>query len=154
MNFAKQSSFDKSMDKISSLVPGFARRTSVISTASTSPDHDLGKELKIATRPRSLSIPLINPQKVGIRRTKQQTFNQAGTVLFRLPLELREQVYRFVLGGKCIAQDVGGNRIGDRSDSWPPYEKPGGERRGLRPWGYNPTPRTNILSLLMTCRQM
>jgi hypothetical protein len=71
-----------------------------------------------------------------------------------LPFELREHVYRYVLGGRCIAQDVGGNRIGDRSDPWPAYEKPGGERRGIRPWGYIPNRTRNILALLLTCRQM
>lgn len=141
------------MDKISSLVPSFARRGSTISTTSTTSDPDLAKPLKTATRPRSLSIPLANPQKVGIRRVKQQTFDQNDSLLFKLPFELREQIYRFVLGGKCVAADASGNRIGDRSDPWPDYEKPGGHRRGLRPWGWVPLRSTNMLSLLCTCRQ-
>ena len=140
------------MDKISSLVPSFARRASVISTTSTSSDPDLNKPLKVAARPRSLTLPLENAQKVGIRRTKQQTLEQPDCMLLQLPFELREQIYRFVLGGKCVAQDIGGIRIGDTSDPWPPYEKPGGERRGLKPWGWIPMRKTNMLSLLLTCR--
>lgn len=112
------------------------------------------KPIKPAVRPRALTLPLETPQKVGFRRVKQQTIFQADCILFKLPFELREQIYRFVLGGKCVAQDVGGTRIGDNSDPWPAYERPGGERRGLRPWGWEPSRRVNFLGLLITCRQM
>ncbi|KIW01544.1 uncharacterized protein PV09_07022 [Verruconis gallopava] len=132
------------------LVTTFSRQSSIKSAE----DVEASKPPKPANRARALTLPLEAPQRVGLKRVKQKTVLQVDCVLFRLPLELRQQIYRIVLGGKCVAHDISGNRIGDRSDPWPPYERPGGERRGLRPWGWQPNRKTNILSLLVTCRQI
>jgi hypothetical protein len=132
------------------LATAFSRRRSV----KPLDEVEAIKPLKARNRARSLTLPLESPQKVGLRRTRQQTIDQVDSIVFRLPFELREQLYRFVLGGKCIAQDINGTRIGDASDPWPPSETPGGEWRGLRPWGWQPRRLSNFLSILMTCRQM
>jgi hypothetical protein len=142
------------MDKITSLVPTFTRRSSTVSSISTQSSLDPTNAVVKNRRTRALTLPLENPQKVGLRRIKQQTLVQDSSPLVALPFELREQIYRIVLGGKCIAIDLHDRRIGDQSDPWPAYERPGGERRGIRPWGFKPDRKANILSLLLTCRQM
>jgi hypothetical protein len=140
------------MPQFASIVPAaFSRRSSI---KSANQETEPIKPLKSGNRSRALTLPLQTPQKVGLRRTRQQTLDQLSSPLFHLPLELREQIYRFVLGGKCIAQDINGVRIGDCSNPWPPWEKPGGERRGLRPWGWQPGRPSHFLSILLACRQM
>jgi len=103
---------------------------------------------------RCLTLPLESPQRIGLRRNKQQTFDQSNSLLFRLPLELREIIWMAVLGGRCIARDLGGVRVGDSSNPWPAYERLGEQRRGLRTWGWRPDQPRNFISLLFTCRQI
>src|ERR1700761_6414359 len=103
---------------------------------------------------RCLTLPLESPQRIGLRRNKQRTFDQSNSFLFRLPVELREMLWIAVLGGHCIAQDLGGVRVGDPSNPWPAYERPGEQRRGLRTWGWRPSRPRHFISLLLTCRQM
>jgi hypothetical protein len=103
---------------------------------------------------RRLTIPLEQPRRVGLRRQKQQTLEQEDCILFRLPYEIRELIWRALLGGHCVAQDMNGVRIGDASDPWPPWETPGGHRRGLRSFSWEPQGGNRFISILMTCRRM
>lgn len=109
------------------------------------------------TLSRRLTLPLENAHRIGIRRTKQNTLDQLDSPLFKLPYELREQIWRYVLGGKCIAHDTGGFRFGDASNPWPPWELP--EQRKLRglktlgSLGWVPGGLKGLLSLLITCRR-
>jgi hypothetical protein len=112
------------------------------------------RSVRSGTRSRSLTLPLESPQRVGLRRAKQQTFEQDTCPLFQLPYEIRELIWRAAVGGHCIAQDYNGTRIGDESDPWPPWETPGGYRRGLRAWGWEPKGGRNFIGLLLTCRRM
>lgn len=112
------------------------------------------RSIRTGTRSRSLTLPLESPQRVGLRRTKQQTFEQEECPLFQLPYEIRDLIWKAALGGHCIAQDYNGTRIGDESDPWPPWETPGGYRRGLRAWGWEPKGGRNFIGLLLSCRRM
>jgi hypothetical protein len=112
----------------------------------------------VTARPRNLSrqltIPLEQPRRVGLRRQKQQTLEQEECIIFRMPYEIRELIWRAVLGGHCVAQDMNGVRIGDSSDPWPPWETPGGHRRGMRSFSWQPQGGRKFISILLTCRRM
>jgi hypothetical protein len=112
------------------------------------------RSIRAGTRPRALTLPLEAPQRIGLRRVKQQTFGQEQCPLFYLPYEIRELIWRAVVGGHCIAQDHNGTRIGDETDPWPPWETPGAYRRGLRAWGWEPKVGRNYIGLLLSCRRM
>jgi hypothetical protein len=103
---------------------------------------------------RRLTLPLEQPRRVGIRRQRQQTAEQQECILFQLPFEIRELIWKSVLAGHCVARDLSGVRIGDCSDPWPPWEIPGGHRRGLRSFDWSPKGGNKLISLLLTCRRM
>ncbi|KAF2437142.1 hypothetical protein EJ08DRAFT_655277 [Tothia fuscella] len=112
------------------------------------------RSLRTATRSRSLTLPLISPQRIGLRRAKQQTIGQEQCAFFQLPYEIREMIWRAAVGSHCIARDVNGLRIGDENDPWPPWETPGGYRRGLRSWGWEPKKGRHFLGLVLSCRRI
>ncbi|KAE9970806.1 hypothetical protein EG328_006071 [Venturia inaequalis] len=120
---------------------------------------DTGTKLGRGTLSRRLTLPLDNPQRIGIagRRKTQKTIDQFASPLFQLPYELRGEIWRYVLGGKCMAHDLGGWRMGDASNPWPPWEIPGNRKlRGLKSLsglGWEPQCPKGFLSILMTCRQ-
>lgn len=111
------------------------------------------------TLSRRLTLPLEKPQRMGIpgRRTKQKTVDQPDSRLLQMPYELRGEVWRYVLGGRCMAHDSGGFRFGDASNPWPPWELPENSKlRGLKSLsglGWEPERPRGFLSILMTCRQ-
>ncbi|QDS75127.1 hypothetical protein FKW77_007564 [Venturia effusa] len=120
---------------------------------------DSGSKLGRGTLSRRLTLPLENPQRIGIagRRKTQKTLDQLASPLFRLPYELRAEIWRRVLGGKCMAHDLGGWRMADASNPWPPWEPPENRKwRGLKSLsglGWGPVRLKGVLNVLVTCRQ-
>jgi hypothetical protein len=131
----------------------------ILSNRRPSIDDSVNVKIGGGTLSRRLTLPLENPQLIGIpgRRTKQRTVDQLGSPLFQLPYELRAEIWRYALGGRCIAHDSGGFRFGDASDPWPPWELPEHRKlRGLKTLGslgWAPERPRGFLSVLMTCRQ-
>lgn len=120
---------------------------------------DTGTKISRGTLSRRLTLPLENPQRIGIagRRKTQNTLDQTSSPLFQLPYELRAEIWRYILGGKCMAHDMGGWRMGDASNPWPPWEIPGNRKlRGLKSLsglGWEAGCPKGFLSILITCRQ-
>lgn len=120
---------------------------------------DSNAKIGRGTLSRRLTLPLENPQRIGIpgRRTTQKTFDQVDSPLFQLPYELRGEIWRYVLGGKCMAHDLGGFRVGDATSPWPVWEIPGNRMRGLKSLSslrWEPERPKGFLSILLTCRQV
>lgn len=120
---------------------------------------DTNNKISRGTLSRCLTLPVENPQRIGItgRRKTQRTLDQLDSPLFHLPYELRGEIWRYVLGGKCMAHDLGGWRMGDAYNPWPPREISGNRKlRGLKSLsglGWEPDCPKGYLSILMTCRQ-
>lgn len=124
-----------------------------------------------AVRKRALSIPLPDPKGQGWwRKGRQSTLDQAQSSLFgRLPLEVRELIYRFYLApdgrpmhlfrrtdrrlGHCVCTD------GHESHSHYPklgwgYGDPSRTRAWKRTSTEEPVHSNNLLPLLKSCRRL
>ena len=110
-------------------------------------------------RKRALTLPL--PEKLAwIKWRKQKTKEQTRCLLMKLPMELREEIYRQVLGNKTIRIWRTFDELGHTSSPTPVVKKRGGRLNGrLVPDGPRRKPRpinrvNGNLALLLTCRQM
>ena len=68
---------------------------------------------------RSLTIKTAwTPKRDRLRKLKQETNNQAKSIWFRLPLEIREMIYRETLGGNRVAMDARTVKGLTKGDEW------------------------------------
>ena len=58
------------------------------------------------------------PQRYRLRKLKQNTNDQAKSIWFRLPLEIRDMIYHEALGGNRVAVDAKTVKCLTRVDEW------------------------------------
>jgi hypothetical protein len=102
----------------------------------------------LASRKRSLTIPLPEPKRsiLPFKKDRQKTSEQQQCPLFRLPLELRELIWKFAVGRLFVVMGSIASEPGP--GVWTCHRFP------LNfPCGWN-TPSKGLLNLLLTCRKM